>query len=194
MNTNRVLLVLALSLMPAAHAQNLSGPVRILVGGAAGGPSDATIRLLVPRLSADLGQTVVIDNRPGTVGQSAVDQLRNAPPDGRTLMLGNSGTHAVIPSLYKNVRYDPVRDFAPVSLINTTGLVLVSHPSFPPRTLESFLAKARKEPGKLNIGVAGPTGEVAIEAFMAQAKVRLTNIRYKGSSPYIPHIVGRVFP
>lgn len=165
------------------HAQTLSGPVRVLVGGAAGGPSDATMRLLVPHLGSALGQPIVVDNRPGTVGQAAVEQLKNAAPDGRTLMLGNSGTHAIIPALYRNARYDPVADFAPVSLINSTGLVLVSHPSFPVTSFAEFVARARKEPGKLNIGVAGPTGEVAIEALMAPARIRLSNIRYKGSTP-----------
>ena len=175
---------LALLLCPAVlYGQGFNGPIRILVGGAPGGPSDSTIRLLVPRLSTAFGQTIVIDNRPGTVGQGGVEQLKSAAPDGRTLMLGNSGTHSIIPSLYRNVRYDPIKDFAPISLINTTGLVLVAHAQSPVGSFPDLLARARKEPGKLNIGVAGPTGEVAVEAMMAAAKISLQNIRYKGSSP-----------
>jgi tripartite-type tricarboxylate transporter receptor subunit TctC len=179
-----ILLGLVLALCPAAlYGQGFNGPIRILVGGAPGGPSDSTIRLLVPRLSAALGQTIVIDNRPGTVGQGGVEQLKSGAPDGRTLMLGNSGTHSIIPSLYRNVRYDPIKDFAPISLINTTGLVLVAHAQSPVTSFSDLITRARRDPGKLDIGVAGPTGEIAVEAMMAAAKIRLQNVRYKGSSP-----------
>src|SRR5688572_11831963 len=89
-----------------AHAQLPgSGPVRVVVVGAPGGPSDSTIRLLVPKLSTAFGNTVVVENRPGTLGQAAVDLIKGASRDGRTLMLGNSGTHTVAPALYRNVRY-----------------------------------------------------------------------------------------
>lgn len=182
---NKVLLtIIACVLAPGLVAgQPINGSVRVLVGGSAGGPSDMTIRMLVPRLSAGLGQSIFVDNRPGTLQQAAVDQLKSAPPDGRTLMLGNSGTHTIFPSLYRNVQYDPISDFAPISLVNSTGLVLVAHPSVPSRSIAEFVALAKKFPGRLNIGVAGPTGEVALEAMTMQLKMQVGNIRYKGSAP-----------
>lgn len=159
------------------------GPVRVIVSGSVGGPSDAAIRLLSPRLSEALRQPVVVDNRPGAVGQAAAEQLKGSTPDGRTLMVGNNGTHAIVPSLYKNVRYDPIRDFAPIALINSSRLVLVAHPKMQASSLAEVLALSRKEPGKIIMGVAGPTGEIAAEALMASTQTRFNNIRYKGSSP-----------
>ncbi len=170
-----------------AHAQGLGNiggrPIRIIVPVAPGGPSDTAVRILVPRLSEALRQTLVVDNRPSNNGVAGTEIAARANPDGLTLNIGNSGTHAINPSLYKNLPYDPVRDFLPIIQIVTSGMVLVATPKLPVNSFKEFVALAKKDPGKLNMAVAGATGELAGEAMMAMSGIRMNNVRYKGSSP-----------
>lgn len=167
----------------AAMAQTSGRPVRVLVPVAPGGPSDTAVRLIVPQLSEALGRTFVVDNRPSPNGVAGTEIASRATPDGFTLNVGNSGTHAINATLYRKLPYDPVRDFVPISQIVTSGMVLVANPKIPAGTLSEFITFARKQPGKLNMGVAGATGEIAGEALMAQTRTRLNNVRYRGSSP-----------
>jgi tripartite-type tricarboxylate transporter receptor subunit TctC len=173
--------------VPLAHAQGLGNiggrPVRIIVPVAPGGPSDSAVRILVPRLSEALRQTLVVDNRPSNNGIAGTEIAARANPDGLTLNIGNSGTHAINPSLYKSLPYDPVRDFTPIIQIVTSGMVLVATPKLPVNSYKDFVALAKKDPGKLNMAVAGATGELAGEALMAMSGFRMNNVRYKGSSP-----------
>ncbi|MBX3649964.1 MAG: hypothetical protein KF771_01155 [Burkholderiales bacterium] len=180
---NLMFCVFSVFAFSGVQAQSPGGATRVLVVGAVGGPSDVTMRMLTSQLGSALGQQFVVENRPGTVAQSAIEQVKNAAPDGRTLMLGNTGTHSIMPVFYKSNRFDPSADTAPISLINSTGLVLVAHPSLPVRSMSNLLTLARKQPGKLNIGSAGPTGEIALSALMKAAGFRAESIRYKGSSP-----------
>ena len=167
-----------------APAQGLgSRPVRIIVPVAPGGPSDTAVRILVPRLSEALRQTLVVDNRPSNNGVAGTEIAARANPDGLTLNIGNSGTHAINPSLYKNLPYDPVRDFVPIIQIVTSGMVLVATSRLPANSFKDFVVLAKKDPGKLNMAVAGATGELAGEAMMAMSGIRMNNVRYKGSSP-----------
>jgi tripartite-type tricarboxylate transporter receptor subunit TctC len=167
-----------------ANAQGLgTRPIRIIVPVAPGGPSDTAVRLIVPRLSEGLKQTLVVDNRPSNNGVAGTDIAARANPDGLTLNIGNSGTHAINPSLYKNLPYDPVRDFVPIVQLVTSGMVLVATPKLPVANFKDFVALAKKDPGKLNMAVAGATGELAGEAMMAMSGIRMNNVRYKGSSP-----------
>lgn len=178
--------LLALMLVPAAAgAQGLSGnrPMRIIVPVAPGGPSDTAVRIILPKLSEALGQTLVVDNRPSANGVAGTDIAAKAAPDGSTINVGNSGTHAINASLYSKVPYDHLRDFAPISQLITSGMVLVVNPRVAASSLPEFIALAKKERNKLNMGVAGATGEIAGEALMAQVQIRLSNVRYKGSSP-----------
>lgn len=169
---------------PAAQAQGLgTRPIRIIVPVAPGGPSDTAVRILVPRLGEGLRQTLVVDNRPSNNGVAGTEIAARAQPDGHTLNIGNSGTHAINPSLYKNLPYDPVRDFVPIVQIVTSGMVLVATPKLPVTTFKDFVAVAKKDPGKLNMAIAGATGELAGEAMMAMSGIRMNNVRYKGSSP-----------
>lgn len=158
-------------------------PIRIIVPVAPGGPSDTAVRVLVPRLSEGLKQTLVVDNRPSNNGVAGTEIAARANADGQTLNIGNSGTHAINPSLYKNLPYDPVRDFTPIVQIVTSGMVLVATPKLPVNSYKEFVALAKKDPGKLNMAVAGATGELAGEALMAMSGFRMNNVRYKGSSP-----------
>jgi tripartite-type tricarboxylate transporter receptor subunit TctC len=178
--------LLCLALVPSLiAAQGLSGnrPIRIIVPVPPGGPSDTAVRLIVPRLGEALGRTLVVDNRPSSNGVAGTDIAAKALPDGQTINVGNSGTHAINASLYSRIPYDHLRDFAPITQLVTSGMVLVVNSRVPANSLPDFIALARKERNKLNMGVAGATGEIAGEALMAQTQIRLNNVRYKGSAP-----------
>ena len=175
--------VLALASAAAFAQISSTRPIRVLVASAPGGPSDVQIRLLVPKLSEVLGQTLIVDNRPSANGVVATDIASKAVPDGHTLAVGNSGTHAVNATLYQKLSYDPVRDFAPVSQFSTTGMVVAANPRLPGQSVKDLAAFAKDQPGKLNVAVAGATGELAGDALWFLLKLKMTNVRYKGSAP-----------
>ena len=158
-------------------------PVRILVGSPPGGPSDIQIRLLLPKLTEVMGQTLIVDNRASSNGIVAADIASKSPADGHTFAVGNSGTHAVNASLYLKLPYDPVRDFTAVSQFSTTGMVVAANPRLPGTSIHDLAAYAKKNPGKLNVAIPGATGELAGGALWAQLQVKLTNVPYKGSAP-----------
>ena len=167
-----------------AGAQGVGGrPVRVLVPVAPGGPSDTAVRLILPKLSEGLHQTLIVDNRASANGVAGTEIAAKAAPDGYTLAIGNSGTQAINASLYRKLPYDPLRDFVPITQIVTSGLVVVANPKVPGNSLADFLNIAKKQPGKFNIGIAGATGELAGDALWAQTQTRMNNVRYKGSSP-----------
>jgi tripartite-type tricarboxylate transporter receptor subunit TctC len=158
-------------------------PVRVLVGSPPGGPSDIQIRLLLPKLTEALGQTLIVDNRASNNGIMAADIAAKSPPDGHTFAVGNSGTHAVNASLYLKLPYDPVRDFTPVSQFSTTGMVVAANARLPGTSIHDLVAYAKRNPGKLNVAIPGATGELAGDALWAQLKLQMTNVPYKGSAP-----------
>lgn len=158
-------------------------PVRMLVPSAPAGPSDVQIRLLVPKMSEVLGQTLVVDNRASSNGVLAAELAAHAAPDGYTMAVGNSGTHAVNATLYKKLPYDPVRDFAPVTLFSTTGMVLAANPKLPGGKLQDLIDYAKKNPGVTNIAIAGATGQLAGDALWARLGIQMNNVNYKGSAP-----------
>lgn len=168
----------------AGFAQTSSKrPVRVLVASSPGGPSDIQIRLLVPKMSEVMSQTLIIDNRPSANGVLATEIASHANPDGHTFAVGNSGTHAVNATLYRKLSYDPVRDFAAVSQFSTTGMVVAANPRLPGGTIQDLMQAAKTQPGKYNVAVAGATGELAGDALWSMLKVKMTNVRYKGSAP-----------
>jgi tripartite-type tricarboxylate transporter receptor subunit TctC len=167
----------------AAAAQSPKRPVRVLVGAAPGGPSDVQIRLLLPVMTEALGQVLIVDNRASANGVLASEIAARAAPDGHTLLVGNSGTHAVNATLYTKLGYDPIRDFTPISQFSTTGLVVAGHPRLPGKTIQELAAHAKANPGKLNAGIPGATGELAGDSLWAQLGIKITNVRYKGSAP-----------
>ena len=125
-------LIVCVALSPSLiSAQALSGnrPMRIIVPVAPGGPSDTAVRIILPKLSEALGQTLVVDNRPSANGVAGTDIAAKAAPNGSTINVGNSGTHAINASLYSKIPYDHLRDFAPISQLITSGMVLVVNPS-----------------------------------------------------------------
>jgi tripartite-type tricarboxylate transporter receptor subunit TctC len=139
--------------------------------------------MIAPKLGEALGQNVIIDNRPSVNGIVAAELVAKATPNGSTLMMGNSGTHAINAALYRKLPYDPQRDFVPVSLVTSSGLVLVANPKLAAASFREFIALARKAPSKLNIGVPGATGQLTGEALKAQTQIALNNVPYKGSAP-----------
>lgn len=168
----------------AVCAQSLvSKPVRLIVTSVPGGPSDLVARMIAPKIAEALGRNVVVDSRGSVGGIVAAEIAAKAAPDGSTLMVGNSGSHAINASLYRKLPYDAQRDFAPISQLVSTSMVLVANPKVAANTLKEFIAAARKEPGKFNIAIAGSTGELAGDALMTQAGMKLSNVPYKGSAP-----------
>jgi len=168
----------------AAWAQELPAkPVRLLVPSVAGGPSDFAARLIAPKLGTALNRNVVVDARASVNGIVATEIAAHAPPDGSTLAIGNNGTHVINAGLYRKLPYDPLRDFAPVSKLISAGTVLVAHPRLEAATLAEFIAAARREPGKINIAIAGANGAVTTAVFKSASGIELNNVPYKGSAP-----------
>jgi tripartite-type tricarboxylate transporter receptor subunit TctC len=161
-----------------------SKPVRILVGFPAGGPIDVQARFLAERLTASLGQSVIVDNRPGADGIIATNAVAKAEADGHTLLLASIG-YATVPSLHKELPYDPATDLAPVIYSAHGPMVLVANPAVPARTIAELFALARAKPGELNYGSAGigSSNHLGMELLTRAAGVRMNHVPYKGAAP-----------
>jgi tripartite-type tricarboxylate transporter receptor subunit TctC len=190
-------LAVAFSLVsPGAQAQGVATfprqPLTLVVPFPAGGPTDAMARLLAQKLSERLEQQVVIDNRGGAGGGIAAELVARAPADGHTLFFGTTGTMSINPSLYKKLRYDPVKDFAPVSLMATTMNVLVVNPEVPARNLAELVQLARSKPGEFAYGSAGngSSNHLSGELFKSIAGVQISHVPYRGSSPALIDLLG----
>jgi len=179
---------------PAAIAQPWPAkPIRLVVPFAPGGSSEIIARSLAAPLSAALGQQVYVDNKPGGAGNVAMEEVKRAPADGYTMILGHVGVLAVNPALFgKALPYDPVKDFIPVTLVATVPNVIAVNPDVPVTTLAELVRKAKAEPGKLNYGSAGngSAGHLAMEYFKQQAKVDIVHVPYKGTGPMLTDLMG----
>jgi tripartite-type tricarboxylate transporter receptor subunit TctC len=172
-----------------------SRPIRLVVPFPAGGSTDVVGRLVGERLAKALGQPVVVDNRGGAGGTTGSDAVAKSPADGYTLVLGTSSTHAIAPSLYPKLPYDPLKDFAPVSLLGTATILMVVHPSVPAKSVAEFIAHAKAEPGRLMFGSTGngSVSHLTAEAFRSAAGLDLQHVPYKGDTPLTLDLVaGRV--
>jgi tripartite-type tricarboxylate transporter receptor subunit TctC len=158
-------------------------PIRMVVPTAAGAGHDIVARLIAQKLNEALGQPVIVDNRPGANGVVAAELVARAPADGATIVVGNSGTHAINATLYRKLPYDPVRDFAAISEVVTSSPVMVASPRVAANSIRELIAAAKKAPGSFNIAIVGATGEVAGNALKLQAGIDLNNIWYKGGAP-----------
>ncbi|HKU70823.1 MAG TPA: tripartite tricarboxylate transporter substrate binding protein [Burkholderiales bacterium] len=163
--------------------------VRIIVPNEAAGPNDLTGRVIAPKLQEAIGQNVVVENRASANGVVGSQYVAHATPDGSVLAVGNSGTHAVNGTLYKNPTYDPVKDFAPISEVIFAPLLLVTNPSLKANNVKELIAEARANPGKINFAVAGATGEIAGDLIKMLGKVEINNIPYKGGAPAITAVM-----
>lgn len=182
---------LAFGVLHAAGDAWPGKPITFVVPFPPGGITDNTSRLLAKLLSAQLGQSVVVDNRPGAGGSIGVESASRQPPDGYTIIYGTQGTHGANLALYKNVRYDPVADFVPVHAMSETPLMLVINPSRPFKTVPELIAYAKANPGKLNYGSAGPgTGtHLTAELFQTAAGIKMTHVPYRGSAPALSDLM-----
>ena len=196
LSTCAMTMCMTICTMSAAHAQAdyPNRQIRLMVGFAAGGPVDVTARIVADALSAELGKPVVVDNRAGAGGTLAADLVAKAPPDGYTL-LQSSNAIAIAPGIYGNLPFDVVKDFAPVTEVTTSFLVMVVHPSVPAKTLPEFIAYAKAQAGKIDYASsgAGTITHLAGAMFGRDAGLAMQHVPYRGSAPAITDLVaGRV--
>ena len=175
----------ALTLPSIAQQDYPNRTIRFVVPVAAGGLTDILTRVLAQRLAQVVSQPVIVDNKPGAGGIIGMESAAKSPPDGYTLVMSYIGVAAVNPWLYKNLSYDPLRDFAPVSLVAAFPMVLAVHPSVPANTVEEFVALLKRKPAELNYGSAGnaTTSHLAMELFLRETGTRMTHVPYKGAAP-----------
>ena len=184
--------ILACALPGAGTAQSYPNKsIRFIVPFGPGGPGDAIGRMISKKLGESLGQSVVVDNRSGATTIIGTQIAAESPPDGYTLLL-ISTTHAVNPGLFKKLPYDPIKDFAPVTLVTSTPFMLVVHPSVAATTVPEFVALARSKPGQLNYGSSGTGSSIHLttELLKTAAKIELTHVPYKGSGPAFIDLIG----
>jgi tripartite-type tricarboxylate transporter receptor subunit TctC len=175
-----------------AQAQSFPAkPVRLIVPFAAGGSTDIVGRTLAQKLNEMWGQPVVVDNRAGGSTVIGTDIVAKAPPDGHTLLV-TPAPFTIVPSLSPKLPYDPQKDFEPITLINTTPLVVVVHPGVPAKSVKELVALAKAKPGALNYGSSGSGGSnhLAGELFNAMAGVKMVHVPYKGNAPALTDLVG----
>lgn len=198
----RVLLGVALTACwPASEggAQTAKYPdksIKIVVGFSAGGGTDVVARVLAQKMSESLGQTVVVENRPGASGLIAGEAVAKSAADGYTLMMGSQTTFAVAPTLYRKTSLDPARDFAGVAMGGISPLVLVVHPSLPAQSVNDVIAMAKAKPGTVNFGSGGlgTTPHMTGELFSSVAGIKMAHVAYRGEAPAINDLLGGQIP
>ena len=181
----------------SARAQTFpSKPVRIVVGFAPGGNTDVVSRILAQRLGEMWGQNVIVDNRPGASGMIAGEIVAKAPPDGHTLLVSPQTSLAVAPALYGKAPYDTAKDFSPITLAGSSPLLMVVHPSFPPRTFAEFVALAKKggTPLTFGSGGVGSSPHMAGELLSAALGIKMNHVPYTGENPALADTIGGQIP
>jgi tripartite-type tricarboxylate transporter receptor subunit TctC len=175
----------ALLAVPAGAQPYPAKPVRFIIAQAPGGQNDVQARLIGQKLAEALGQPMVYDNRAGAGGQIGFELLAQTPPDGYTIAMGSISTLAVIPMMPRKPRYDPLKDFAPVTLVSTSPYVVNTHPSVPALSIKQLVALAKARPGQLAYATSGvATGiHLTTELFMMTAGIKMVHVPYKGGAP-----------
>jgi len=190
------LALLALSPAPATAQDRAANyptkTVRIIAGSAPGAAVDFNARLAAQKLTEAFGQSVVVEQRTGASGTIGTEYVAKSPPDGYTLALGSMATLCVVPHLYAKIGYDPIKDFAPVTIIAASPFVLDVHPSVPARNLKELITLAKANPGKLTFGTAGPgsVSHLGIEMLKSMANVNFLHVPYKGVAPAMISLLG----
>jgi len=185
--------MLALTLDTSVAAQGYpSKPIRFVVPYAPGGNTDILARLLGQKLSEAWGQQVIIDNRPGAAGTVGAELVARSPADGYTLIMGSFGNIIVAYSLYKNLKYDPFKDFASIALVSLPPGILVENPAVPAQNVRELIAYAKSNPGRLNYGSpgAGAWNHLFFELFNASAGISIVHVPYKGIAPAVVDLLG----
>lgn len=188
--------IVGLSLMasfPAAAQEEWpSKPVRIVVPFAAGGSTDLIARQIAYDLGERIKGTVIVDNRPGAGGTIGSEYVSKLPADGYTLLMGSVSTHAVAPSIYAKLRYDPIKDFTPLTMVATIPNVMVVHPSVPVNSVKDLVDLSKKRPGSISFASngKGTSNHLASELFRSAAGIDMTHVPYKGSGPAMVDLLG----
>ncbi|WP_249359704.1 tripartite tricarboxylate transporter substrate binding protein [Cupriavidus sp. 2SB] len=166
-------------------------PLRLVLPYPAGGPTDLLARVVAVKMSESLGQSVVVDNKPGASGMIGAEAVARATPDGYTI-LANASLHVINPSIYSRMRYDAFKDFVPITQLADVPLVLVVNNNSPVRTVQDLIAYARRQGNSLNFGSAGNASaqQLAGESFKLAAKVSMQHVPYKGSAPALTDLMG----
>jgi tripartite-type tricarboxylate transporter receptor subunit TctC len=170
--------------------------ITLVVPFAPGGSTSIVARIVADKLSENLGQSVIVDNRAGAGGTIGTRAVAKSPPDGYTIALGSTGTLAIGPTLYPNAGYDPRKDFAPIGMIGNAPNSLVVHPSFPAKSVKELVNYAKANPGKVSYGSAGvgTVSHVAGEYFATAAGIKLIHVPYRGTGPAIADLIGGHIP
>jgi tripartite-type tricarboxylate transporter receptor subunit TctC len=181
---------------PIAAADYPTKPITLIIGFAPGGPSDVMARILTKKMEEVLKQPLVIENRPGAGGSLAGTAVARAAPDGYTVLLATGSLLAINVSLYKNLGYDPEKDFEPISLIGMQTNVLYLHPSVPAKSLSELIAHAKANPGKLSFGSGGigTPAHLAGELLKIEAKIDITHVPFRGTGPALQNVIGGHVP
>ena len=182
---------LLLGTMSDAQAQSYPGkPVRMIIPFAAGGPTDLFGRIVAQKLTELWSQTVVVENRPGASTIIGTEAASKAAPDGYTLLLGTSTSHAANVSLFSKLPYDPNKDFAPISFLGITPLILVVHPSVPAQTVQELIALAKAKPGQLNYAGGSSSAHAGGSMFRTLAGIDIVHVPYKSNAPGLADVIG----
>jgi len=181
---------------PLAHADYPDRPIRIIVPYTPGGTVDVLARLIGPRLTDAWGQPVVIDNRPGAGGNIGADAAAKSPPDGYTLFLSTNAPLTINVAAYQNLKYDPLRDFAPITVAGENAVLLVTNPSLPATSIEELIALAKAKPGELSAGTSGlgTTAHLSLALFNKMAGIEIRHIPYRGGVPSLTAAVAGEVP
>jgi tripartite-type tricarboxylate transporter receptor subunit TctC len=194
MTSSRISIALSLVVLaPAVFAQTYpERPVRVIVPVPAGGTPDVVARMVTPGLVTAFGQQFIIDNRAGAGGLIAAEMAARAAPDGYTLFFSSPGALTILPYLQKNVSYDVVRDFVPVSLAAIGPFLLIAHPSVPVQSVKQLVALAKSKPNGLNYASAGSgaANHLAMELFKSMAGVEILHVPYKGAPQAVTDLIG----
>jgi tripartite-type tricarboxylate transporter receptor subunit TctC len=188
---------IALCVAPAAFAADYpTRPITLIIGFAPGGPSDVMARILTRKMEEILKQPLVIENRTGAGGGIAATAVARAAPDGYSILLATGSSLAINVSLYKNLGYDPEKDFEPISLIGVQTNVLYTHPSVPAKTLKEFVAYAKANPGKLTYGSGGigTPAHLAGELLKIKAGIEFTHVPFRGTGQALQSVIGGHVP
>jgi tripartite-type tricarboxylate transporter receptor subunit TctC len=184
------------ALQPARAADYPTKPITLIIGFAPGGPSDVLARILTRKMEEILKTSFVIENRPGAGGSIAGAAVARATPDGYTLLLGTGSLLAINVSFYKNLGYDPEKDFEPITLIGTQTNVLYVHPSVPAKSLAELIDYAKANPGKLSFGSGGngTPAHLAGELLKIEAKIDMTHVPFRGTGPALQNVIAGHVP
>ncbi|MFT3815537.1 MAG: tripartite tricarboxylate transporter substrate binding protein [Acidovorax sp.] len=194
--TCAALAALALAVPAFAQTGLPARPVRIVVGYPAGQTVDIVARNFAAALGKEIGQPVIVDNRPGANGSLGAQEVKKSPPDGTTLLLGTLGQMTINPTLYKKLPYDTLKDFAPIAQVSSGALLLVATPSFGPNNLRELIDYAKARPGEVDFasGGNGITAHLAMVVLERQAGLQLNHVPYKGSPSAINDVMGGQVP